>query len=77
MTQTRLQNVDLYQPIVAARVGPPPLTLRVGTTPTMAEVVGGVSQGMTKIEMYVLLSALPTELQERVKLAVQALIAAG
>lgn len=43
----------------------------------MAEVVGGVSQGMTKIEMYVLLSALPSELQERVKLAVQALITAG
>lgn len=77
MAQAKLQSVDLYQPIMASRVGPPPLTLRVATTPTMSEVAGGVAQGMTKIETYVLLSVLPTELQERVKIAVQSLIAAG
>lgn len=71
------QKVDLYQPIVNSRVGPPPLALRVGTTPNANSIVGGVPQGMSKIETYVLLSALPAELQERVKLAVQALIAGG
>jgi hypothetical protein len=38
-------------------------------------LVGGVAQSVSKIETYVLLSALPVELQERVKTAVQALIA--
>lgn len=71
------QKVDLYQPIVNSRVGPPPLALRVGVTPNANSIVGGVPQGVSKIETYVLLSALPSELQERVKLAVQALIAGG
>lgn len=69
------QRVDLYQPLINVRVGPPPITLRVGTTPNINSVVGGVPQGITRIETYVLLSALPTEMQERVKLAVQVLIA--
>lgn len=71
------QKVDLYQPIVNSRVGPPPLALRVGVTPNANSIVGGVPQGVSKIETHVLLSALPSELQERVKLAVQALIAGG
>jgi len=69
------QRVDLYQPLINTRVGPPPVALRVGTTPNVNSVVGGVPQGITKIETYVLLSALPTEMQERVKLAVQVLLA--
>jgi len=36
--------------------------------------VGGVPEASQKGEVYVLLSALPRELQERVKTAVQALI---
>lgn len=71
------QKVDLYQPIINSRVGPPPLALRVGVQHNADSIVGGVPQGVSKIETYVLLSALPTELQERVKLAVQALIAGG
>jgi hypothetical protein len=71
------QKVDLYQPMINSRVGPAPLVLRIGVTPGVGAIVGGVPQGVTKIETYVLLSALPTELQERVKLAVQALIAGG
>lgn len=71
------QKVDLYQPIVNSRVGPPPLVLRVEVTPNANSIVGGVMQCVSKIETYVLLSALPSELQERVKLAVQALLAGG
>lgn len=71
------QKVDLYQPIANNRVGPPPLILRVGVTPNADSIVGGVPQGASKVETYVLLTALPSELQERVKLTVQALIAGG
>lgn len=69
------QKVDLYLPIINTRVGPAPIALRVGVTPNIDNVMGGVPQGVTKIETYVLLSALPTEMQERVKLAIQVLIA--
>lgn len=72
-----LQHVDLYQPIQASRVGPPPIALRIAVTPNLDQVVGGVPQGVTRIETYVLLSALPTSMQERVKLAIQALISGG
>ena len=69
------QRVDLYAPIVSAKVGPAPLALRIGVTPSLEETAGGVVQSATRVETYVLLSALPTELRERVKVAVQALIA--
>lgn len=75
MQPPKLQHVDLYQPIMNSRIGPAPLTLRIGTTPSAASVVGGPQTGITKIETYVLLSALPTDLQERVRLAVQMLVA--
>lgn len=69
------QTADLYQPIVASRVGPAPIALRVGVTPQPMEMEGGTSGSKMQVETYVLLSALPFELQERVKLAIQALIA--
>lgn len=69
------QKVDLYQPMFNTRVGPPPLALRVAVTPSPVYTEGGSQEGVTKIETYVLLSALPTELQERVRTAVQVLIA--
>ena len=69
------QRVDLYQPMLAVRPGPAPVELRVGVMPNQGLMEGGAPAGASKIETYVLLSALPTELQERVKLAVQALIA--
>ncbi len=69
------QKVDLYQPMINVRVGPPPVALRVGVTPSPMHTEGGTQQGVTKIETYVLLSALSTDLQERVRLAIQMLIA--
>ena len=69
-----MQKVDLYQPMVHSREGLPPLTLRVGVQAQMGLVEGGTPQLQLKPETYVLLSALPKELQERVKTAVQALI---
>lgn len=69
------QKVDLYQPMLNSRVGPPPLALRVGVTPSPVYTEGGAQEGVTRIETYVLLSALPTELQDRVRTAVQMLIA--
>lgn len=69
------QRVDIYQPIVSSKVGPPPIALRIGVTPNVSEVAGGVPQSTMRVETYVLLSALPSELQERVKVAVQVLIA--
>jgi len=76
MSTNNLQQVDLYQPMRNVRVGPAPLTLRVATTPSADMMVGGMPSSTTRVETYVLLSALPTEIQERVKVAVQALIAA-
>jgi len=70
-----MQKVDLYQPISASRVGPPPLTLRVGVTPNADYVAGGVPTVYSKQEVYILLSALPAELRERVTTAVQSIIA--
>lgn len=69
-----MQKVDLYQPMIASRIGPAPLMLRVAVTPNNGMVAGGVPISTTKIESYVLLSALPQELQERVKTAIQMLV---
>ena len=69
------QRVNLFQPLIADRDGPPPIVLRVGVLNrnSMSE---GVPQGGTiKPESYVLLSALPEEIRRRVELAIQALIA--
>lgn len=66
------QKVDLYQPMLNSRVGPAPIALRVGVTPNAGLTESGPQQGITRIETYVL---LPTELQERVKLAVQVMLA--
>jgi len=66
------QPVDLYQPMVHTRVGAPPLVVRAAVTTSNGNMVGG-SQAVTKVENYVLLSALPAELQERIKTALQML----
>ena len=73
--QQQFQRVDLFAPMMASRVGPPPIVLRVGVTRTRDEMVGGVPQSALRAESYVLLSALPEEIRHRVELAVQALIA--
>ena len=69
-----MQKVDLYKPMIFDRKGPPPLTLRVGVQSQHDYVEGGSPTSQLKPETYVLLSALPNELQERVKTAVQMLI---
>lgn len=68
-------KADLYQPVYASRVGPPPVVVRAVVTTNSDYVAGGMPQAATKVENYVMLSALPKELQERVRTAVQALIA--
>jgi hypothetical protein len=69
-----MQRVDLYQPMISNRVGAPPLVLNVGVQRTGAETMGGYVEGAVRPEHYVLLSALPEELRERVKTAVQAML---
>jgi hypothetical protein len=69
------QRVDLFQPMIADKVGAPPLVLRVGVL-NHNSISEGVPQGGTvRAESYVLMSALPEELRRRVELAVQVLIA--
>lgn len=68
-------KADLYQPVVSNRIGPAPVVVRAVVTTNSDYVMGGMPQAATKVENYILLSALPKELQERVKTAVQALIA--
>lgn len=72
-----MQNIDPYQPLMAIRPGAAPLTMRLAVTQHVAGIVGGVPTGVTKLETYVLLSALPEELRRRIELAVQAMIAGG
>ena len=67
-------KVDLYQPLEANRVGPAPLVVRTVVTTNSHMFAGGIPANSKKIEDYVLLSALPKELQERVKIAVQAIV---
>lgn len=69
------QRVDLYQPMIATKAGPAPLTLRVGVINNDSISEGVPSGGQVKAESYVLLSALPEDLRRRVELAVQMLIA--
>jgi len=69
-----MQKVDLYQPLLHNREGHPPLTLRVGVTSSSYMVEGGSPETHIKSEIYILLSALPIELREKVKTAVQAII---
>lgn len=67
-------SADLFQPIRAKHVGPSPVVVRAIVLDNNSSIVGGVPQAAYKAENYILLSALPKELQERVKTAVQAII---
>jgi len=69
-----MQSVDLYKPFINSRIGPAPLTLRVGVTPSNDMIAGGVQENAIKAETYVLISALPQELRERINMAVLALV---
>lgn len=67
-------RADVYAPIFASKDGPAPLVLRAILRNNTAYIGGGVPQTSLTAEDYILLSALPKELQERVRIAVQALI---
>lgn len=67
-------KADLFQPISASRIGPPPVVVRALVTDNNSYIVGGVPSDTTRVENYILLSALPKDLQERVRTAVQAII---
>jgi len=69
-----MQRIDLYQPMIHTRVSTPPLFINVGINRNGTETVEGPVEGVIKPETYVLLSALPDELKERVKTAIQALL---
>jgi hypothetical protein len=68
------QKVDLFQPLIADKVGAPPIVLRVGVLNQNSISEGVPMGGTVKPEAYVLLSALPEELRRRVELAIQLLI---
>lgn len=68
-----MNKADLYKPVVASTVGPAPLVIRAVITPSN-DLMQGASMASTRGESYVLLSALPQELQERVKTAVQMML---
>ena len=67
-------RVDIYQPVIASRIGPPPVVIRALISHNNNYIAGGVPQAAVTGEDYILLSALPKELQERVKTAVQAIV---
>lgn len=67
-------RVDIYQPVIATRIGPPPVVIRALISHNNNYIAGGVPQAAVTGEDYILLSALPKELQERVKTAVQAIV---
>jgi hypothetical protein len=67
-------RADLYQPVIASRIGPPPVVIRAVVSHNNSYIGGGVPQSSVTAEDYILLSALPKELQDRVRTAVQAII---
>ena len=64
---------NIYEPVTSDRQGSPPLVINVITKPRAMEFMGGVPATAFKQESYVLFSALPDELRERVRTAIQAL----
>lgn len=70
-----MQQVDLYQPIAAVRTGMQPLVIRVAVKPDPIMTEAGPVEAPVKALEYVQVKALPRELQERVRTAVQALLA--
>ena len=69
-------RADLFQPIYSAHVGASPLIIKAIVKDNNHNMVGGVPQAALKLEHYVLVSALPQDLQERIKTAIQSIIAA-
>jgi hypothetical protein len=72
----QFQKIDMYKPIIADKVGPPPVTINALITLSNASCSEGIPTKTQRIEQYVLLSILPEDLRRRVELAVQTCIAA-
>jgi hypothetical protein len=69
-----MQVVRVYeQPITAAEIGPPPLTLAVISNPNRIETEHGAVSTKQKMNTYVLYDVLPDDLKRRVKLAIESL----
>lgn len=66
-------SVNLLQPIVSSVDGPPPYTICVNTYPQAHMTQGGAQGRPSKSYVYVRYDILPQELQERVKMLIQAL----
>ena len=69
-----MQVVDLTQPICAAQPGQSPLVINVNIKQRVEYTVGGPMSGNDKVVNYVLFQALPVDLQEKIKSAVQTLM---
>jgi hypothetical protein len=67
-------KANLYNPIFASTQGPAPLVIRTIISNNNGYIGGGVPQTSLTAEDYVLLSSLPKELQERIKVAIQAIV---
>ena len=70
-----VNKVDVFRPIEATHVGPMPVVIRAIGVDNTDSLVGGVPLSTRRAHDYILLSALPKELAERVRTAVQAIIA--
>lgn len=66
-------QANLFYPIQHTLAGKPPLVIKTITMPNTDAVMHGPYLNATKDEYYILLSALPEELQKRVETAIQAL----
>jgi hypothetical protein len=67
-------KANLYSPIFSSTQGPGPLVIRTIISNNNSYIGGGVPQTSLTAEDYVLLSALPKELQDRIKVAIQAIV---
>lgn len=68
-----MQRIDLRQPMSSVD-GRAPIVIHV-EVPRAESYSEGVPDGARRVEHYVLFSALPADLQRRVDMAVQALVA--
>lgn len=69
-----MQTIRAYeQPIAAQEIGPPPLVLKLVSTPKKIETETGALSNTQKLNTYVLYDVLPEELKRRVKLAIETL----
>ena len=69
------QKVDLFKPILALHPAPAPIAIKIGVMPQYLYTQGGTSSSVPRAELYVRVSALPEEMQARVKSAIDVIAA--